>query len=341
VVKIELSEEEKSLLKEYVKTTPLVLIRYKCQALLMRSKGMKLADIGDIVSRNENTVSRWLADFQERRMASIFTGHKDNENASKLTKAQRWQVRETLQKPPSTYALPKAFWDVPTLKTYVEAAFGIVYESTQSYHFLLKFSNLSFKYPNTFDHRRDEASVEKRIEAIRKEIKPFLVDPEWEVFASDEVRIELEALTRRAWLQRGERTIVKVNRERESQNYIGFLNQKSFVCHTYEMPWQNQQQVLKAFELFLKEYPNKRICVVWDNAPFHKGKEIKAALTEGGLLERVHLVALPPYAPDKNPIEHVWNDAKGVIANIQHTTFAETKTAFTGHVNSKKFEYRI
>jgi len=47
------------------------------------------------------------------------------------------------------------------------------------------------------------------------------------VFASDEVRMELEAFTKRAWLKRGERTIVKVDRERIAQSYIGFLNQAS------------------------------------------------------------------------------------------------------------------
>ena len=31
-----------------------------------------------------------------------------------------------------------------------------------------------------------------------------------EAFASDEVRIKLEALTRRAWLKKGEQTILKV-----------------------------------------------------------------------------------------------------------------------------------
>lgn len=341
MIKIELSEEEKTLLKNYVKTTPLLLIRYKCQALLMRSKGMKLADIGDIVSRNENTVSRWLADWEKCRMASIFTGHKDNENAAKLTKEQRKEIREALEKPPSAYTLPKEFWDVPTLKKYVEAKFGVVYESDQSYYFLLKFSNLSFKYPDTFDYRRDDVKIAERIQQIREEIKPFLADPEWEVFASDEVRIELEAQMRRAWLRRGERTIVKVNQKRESQSYIGLLNQKSFACHLYEMPWQNQEEVIEALKKFKKEHPDKKICIVWDNAAFHKGKLLRAELSKGKSLENVHLINFPPYAPDKNPIEHVWNDAKGAVANIQRDTFAETKHAFANHTDGRRFEYQI
>lgn len=302
---------------------------------------MKLGDIGDIVSRKERTITRWIKEWSATRMASIFTGHQSNENASKLTRQQRQEIKDTLAKPPCDEGLSQVFWDVPCLKDYVKARFGAVYESERSYHFLLKFSCLSFKYPDTFDYRRDEAKIEERMIQIRQEITPLLNDPAWEVFASDEVRIELEALTRRAWLRKGERTIVKVNRKREAQSYIGLLNQKNFTCHLYEVPWQNQQEVLKALEVFLAEYPGKKICIVWDNASFHKGKEIKKALKTGNILDRVHLIPLPPYAPDHNPIEHVWNDAKGVIANIQRETLSETKAAFVNRINGRKFTYQI
>jgi transposase len=307
----------------------------------MREKGILLSDISDIVSRSERTITRWIKEWHHCRMASIFTGHEGNGNASKLTDAQRLEIKTILKKPPSEHGLPKAFWDVPTLKEYVDARFGTVYESDRSYHFLLKFSHLSFKYPDTFDRKRDDSAIEQRLTAIRKEIAPLLSKPSWEVFAADEVRIELEACTRRAWLQKGKRTIVKVNRTKEAQNYLGLLNQTSFVCHTYEMPWQNQDEVLKALRSFLDDYPNKKICIVWDNAAFHRGKKIKAALKEGELLDRVHLVSLPPYAPDKNPIEKVWNTAKGEIANIQRDTFSETKSHFVDYISSRKFAYQI
>lgn len=328
-------------MKQYLRTSPLILVRSKAQAVLMREKSMTYQDIGDILSRDRRTVSKWLTDWDEQRMASIFSGHAENDNAAKLTKQQKQEIKEALGKPPSIWDLPKAFWDVPTLKAYTQATFEIVYESERSYHFLLRFSNLSFKYPDAFDRHRDEAKIAVRMDEIRKEIKPFLKDPEWEVFASDEVRIELEALTRRAWLKRGEPTVVKVDRKREAQSFIGFLNQQSFACETYRMAWQDQTEVLKAFREFLKEHPRKKLCVIWDNAAFHKGKEIKKELAKGGLLERVHLIAMPPYAPDENPIEHVWKDAKGAIANVQHDTLAKVVGLFEDHIKSKKFKYQI
>jgi transposase len=177
VVQITLSSEEKQLLKEYFKTTPLILIRLKSQAILLRSKAMKLADIADVLGRNVRTIERWIQDFKQKRLASIFTGHQENENASKLTREQKEAIKEVLGQKPSSYGLPKAFWDVPQLKAYVYARFGSVYESTSSYHFLLEFVNLSFKNPDKFTVRRNEKQIVERMDEIYGEIIQYMEDP--------------------------------------------------------------------------------------------------------------------------------------------------------------------
>ena len=184
-----------------------------------------------------------------------------------------------------------------------------------------------------------EALIDERMRAIAAELAPLLTDNSWEVFASDEVRMDQEAIIRKCWLKKCQRTIIKVDRKKQSQSYIGFLNQKSYQCHLYEMPWQNSDEVLKAMKQFLDKYPDKKICIVWDNAAFHKSKAIRDQLAKGGIMERVHLIAMPPYAPDHNPIEHVWNTAKQHVANIQRDTFEDTKQAFSDFVASRPFRY--
>ncbi len=338
---VSLSNDEENLLKEHFKTSPFILIRNKAQGIAMRAQGLQISQISKALYKDERTIRRWIKDFSEIRMASIFNGHIGNENASKLTRKQKEEAKEALKRLPSEYGIPKEFWNVPHLKSYIEATFGVVYESKQSYHFLLRFCDLSFKYPDTFSYRRNVELIENRMKEIREEIKSYLKDPEWEVFAADEVRMVLEAVTRRAWLRKGERTILKVNQSREYQNYFGALNQKTFKCYVYEVNWQNQEQILLALAKLLNQFPNKRICIVWDNASFHKGKLIREALAEGQLLKRVHLVNLPPYAPDHNPIEHIWNTVKDNLANKQFESFDITKAMFIKEVNSRIFEYQI
>ncbi len=338
---IKLTSEEKKILQDYFKYSPLVLVRLKAHTILLKDASISVFAMSTAMGRDIRSMQRWIKDFLESRISSIFTGHENNQNAAKLTREQKEQVKEILSKPPSEFGLPKEFWDVPQLKEYVQAQFGVVYESVQSYHFLLKFSNLSFKYPATFDLHRNDALVANRLVEIRGEIAPLLKDDNWEVFASDETRMELEALTRRAWLKKGKKTVLKVERRKESQSYIGFLNQKTFNCLVYEMPWQNQEEILKVFETFLAQFPDKKVCIIWDNARFHKGKQIQQALKTGQLLERVHLINLAPYAPDTNPIEHVWKTTKEKLANHQFPTFEDTKQAFKNLISSQTFNYSI
>ena len=140
----------------------------------MRCRDLKLDDASEFLSRDKRTIQRWIINFSETRMASIFSGHENNENAGKLTKEQKKEISETLNKPPSDFGLPKDFWDVPSIKEYIKAEFGTVYESRQSYHFLLKFSNLSFKLPDKFNIRRDEKLINQRVQEIKAEIEKYL-----------------------------------------------------------------------------------------------------------------------------------------------------------------------
>jgi len=341
VTKITLSTEEKDILQRYFETSPIKLIRLKAQAIVMRSSGIKLNDIATAMFRDERTPERWIKDFSEKRIGSIFSGLVGNENAAKLTREQKKEIGKILKEKPSVYGLPKEFWDVPQLKKYVFARFGSVYESERSYHFLLEFGNLSFKYPDRFNVKRDEIKIAERMEEIYGEMMPLLEDPNWEIFCSDETRMQLEAITRKAWIKKGERTVLKVERSDDYQNYLGFLNQRTFACHVFEIAWGRQEEIIRATSEFLKLYPNKKICIIWDNASCHKGVLMRKALAKGGLLERIHLVTLPPYAPDHNPIEHVWNTIKDKLSNKQDETFSETKQKFMMLTNNQKFPYKI
>ena len=338
---ISLTAQESKILADYVRNCSLETVRLRAHALLMRDKRLQTEDISSLVFRSERTVTRWFEEFDKKRLASIFSGQIDNENASKLTRIQKLEIKRVLGTPPDEYGIPKEFWDLPKLKNYIQAEFGVVYESDISYHFLLKFSGLSFKYPEKTSPRRDEDFIKKRIKEIRKETKPFLADPDWIVLASDETRLQLEAEIRKAWLMRGKKTKIKTERSKEHQNYLGFLDQKTGICQIFEIKRGKQRYIIPVLRKLVKNYRNKKVCAVWDNAKFHKGKLLRAALLKGKGLERLHLISFPPYAPEFNPIEHVWQFAKSKIANKDKGDFEKIKQSFQNTISSRNFNYKI
>jgi transposase len=336
-----LTGEEAGILEQHYRKAGTPLVRERAHAILLNHEGRSAPEIASILRRAENTIREWLHAFEVTRLSSIFPKYAGNTNASKLTDEQRDEIKRILGESPSERGLPKEFWTVRTLKTYLEASFGIVYESDRSYHYLLQLSNLSWKLPSMFDIRRDDALVEQRMKEIRRKIRPLLKDDRWEVLVSDESRIVWESEMRRAWLKRGEKTVLKVHRSRDYQNFIGMLNLKNGRPHLYPLPWQNQETVIEGLQKLKVEYPGKRLCLIWDNAKFHKGKMIRSELSREGALENFHLINFPPYAPDTNPQEHIWKDAKESIANTTTDSFDETIALFTKTLLGRTYTYKV
>ena len=80
------------------------------------------------------------------------------------------------------------------------------------------------------------------------------------------------------------------------------------------------------FQLFLKEMssykPNELKVIVLDNGAFHKAKRL---IIPGNIL----LVFLPPYSPELNPAEKIWQQFKRAFTNHLFTTLDEVDNFIT------------
>ncbi|CAM3100467.1 Homeodomain-like domain protein [Propionibacterium acidifaciens] len=173
-----------------------VLVRMKAEAILYASEGVGIGIIAKMVERAERTVQEWLADWQATRMCSVLTGHAGNQNAAKLTRDQKQELKKILAQPPSQTGVRAEFWDVPAIRDAVKTLSDVEYQSDSSYQLLLRFCGLSFKLPDPFDEHRNEKAVTRRMAEVKTQVKALL-DQGWEVYAVGEVRLEHEAWTRR------------------------------------------------------------------------------------------------------------------------------------------------
>lgn len=341
LIPAKLSPCELELLQDWYRYGTSALVRDRAHAILLGHQGLFSPQVAKILYRKEETIRVWLKSFQQSRLSSLFSKHHDNGNASKLTIFQKTQIKQILSQPPSQQGIPKEFWQVKDLKKWVKAEFGVVYESERSYHFLFKLSRFSWKLPDKFDIKRDDQEILKRIEEIRSEIKPYLKSDEWVVLVADETRMMWETEARRAWLKTNEKTIIKVNRSKDYQSFLGSLNLKTRKCHLHSLSWQNQEETIKALTKIKKYYPNKKICLIWDNAAWHKGKLIRQELKKSNSLENFHLINTPPYAPDTNPVELIWRYAKDKVANTTTSSFKQKINNFKLAVIHRKFNYKF
>ena len=139
---------------------------------------------------------------------------------------------------------------------------------------------------------------------------------------------------------KGQRTKLSVDRQKTSQSFFGALSLTSKKVKLYPVEGnQNTEQTILALERLQRETDTGKIAVVPGGARFHHAKMLTGLYEPGRLLERITPVFLPPYAPDHNPVEHVWNAAKNNTANIQRETPEETFDAFASHITGRTFDH--
>ena len=339
-MQVEVTPEETAVLIRWKKRSDNhVLVRMKAEAILYASEGVGIGIIAKMVERAERTVQEWLADWQATRMCSVLTGHAGNQNAAKLTRAQKEELKAILAQPPSQAGVHAEFWDVPAIRDVVKIMFDVEYQSDSSYQLLLRFCGLSLELPDPFDEHRNEKAITRRMTEVKTQVKALL-DAGWEVYTADEVRLEHEAETRRMQPPKGQRTKLSVDRQKTSQSFFGALSLTSKKVKLYPIEGnQNTEQTILALERLQRETETEKIAVVLDNARFHHAKALTGLYEPGQLLERITPIHLPPYAPDHNPAEHVRNTAKNNTATIQHETPEETFGAFASYIAGRTFDY--
>jgi transposase len=89
-----------------------------------------------------------------------------------------------------------------------------------------------------------------------------------------------------------------------------------FSTRTYEDMTVNRERFIEWLKTDLVPHLSVGKVVIMDNAPWHKGIEIKEIIEKTG----AKLLYLPPYSPDLNPIEHAWANLKKFIKKLAHTT---------------------
>jgi transposase len=129
------------------------------------------------------------------------------------------------------------------------------------------------------------------------------------LFFYDEMRFGLISNYRRSWSPVGVRTIWD-NQQQFQNRYlftaISPINGESFSLIGFE---ENNSKCVNIFlEQMEKSYPNKKIVLVFDNAPSHRPKFVR-------LRKNITGVFLPSYSPELNPIERFFGEVRKSTAN--------------------------
>ena len=130
------------------------------------------------------------------------------------------------------------------------------------------------------------------------------------LFCQDESRFGLLPVSSRRITLPGIKPIANIDYTFENLYLYGAVEPITGESFFLEMPWLNSICFQLFIDKFAKTFPETLNILVLDNGRFHQAKSLQ-------LPDNIVLLFLPPYSPELNPIERLWQDIKAKL--FQHT----------------------
>lgn len=261
-------------------------------------------------------IYNWLAAYRAGGWDALKAG-KISGRPKKLSGAQiRWIYQTVVEKSPVQLKFPFALWTRKMIQELIRRRYGIRL-SLASVGRLLAHLGLSCQKPLFRAYQQKPALVKKWLESEYPKIQAMAKREGAEIFFEDESGVRSDFHAGTTWAPKGKTPVIRVTGQRFSLNMISAVSPRG----TMRFMVVRGGVGAKVFIRFLKRLVygrRKPIYLVVDGHPSHRSKLVRTYIESlGGKLK---LFFLPPYSPELNPDELVWNDVKnnGVGRSIIH-----------------------
>ena len=124
----------------------------------------------------------------------------------------------------------------------------------------------------------------------------------------DESRFGLLTIARRCLTIKGVKPLVPYQHKFKNFYLYGAYSPVDGDGYTLEFPYCNTDCFEQYLEYFSLHRPKEFKILLVDNAAFHKAKRLK-------IPDNITLLFQPPYCPELNPAEMIWQHLKKLLAN--------------------------
>ena len=270
--------------------------------------GESAAEVTRSFGLGKTTIFAWLKIAREKGMEALCpkarTGRNRTVSELEEQEIKRWIVGGD----PRQHGFDFGLWTRQIVADLIFEKFGVEL-SPSGVGKILRRLGLTPQKPLRRAYERDEKLVKQWIDEVYPKVKKYAKDKGAEIFWLDEASIRSDDPLQRTWGEKGKTPIVKTSGQRQSINAISALSNKGgFWYHLYTGKFTAD----KCIECFKRFQRNRKtpVLLIIDGHPVHKSNKVKKFVDDQeGKLE---MVFLPPYAPDLNPDELVWNHMKNL-----------------------------
>lgn len=283
-------------------------------------KGRSIRDAVAVLGLSITTGYRVAARFREYGEAGLWDGREGNGSA-KLDADYLGLLNEIVRSRPSDHGWRRPTWTRELLVETMARKTGIrIHVSTMS-RALAKIEARRGKPRPRVRCPWHPAAKTRRLNALRTLVGTL---PRHEALVyEDEVDIHLNPKIGLDWMGKGQQKDVMTPGRNEKRYLAGALDARTGAIHWVEADQKNSWLFMDLLKKLTIVYATARVIhVILDNYGIHSSQVIGVALCH--FARRIRLHFLPPYCPDDNRIERVWQDLHAnVTRNHTRATMCE------------------
>jgi len=274
--------------------------------------GESVTSVMSSIGMSRTVYYSWRNDYKSKGIAGLKRKHGSG-SRPKIGKEYNRQIISMIDKhDPRDYGYEYALWTLDIIKDLIFKKFSINLSRSAICNLLSRLG-VTVQKPLRRSYERDE----KLIEEWRTKTYPKIVKKARkrgaEIFFEDESGFESDTNLGKTWGKRGSTPVVKISGQRQKLNAISMVCPLGkFWFSTYTSRF-NSVLFISHLKMFLRNR-KKPIVLILDGHPVHKSKLVSKLVQD--LKGKLTIEFLPPYAPDLNPDEFVWKDAKDKIKKM-------------------------
>ncbi len=263
-------------------------------------------DVARILGISRVTIYNWLALYRNGGWDALDANKRGGRKPKLNAKSMKWLYKAITNKTPEQYRFPFVLWTSKLVGKLIKERFGIKL-SKASVCRLLNQLGLSAQRPLWRAYQQSPERVEDWIQNEYPAIRARAKREKAEIWFADEAGIRSDAHAGTTWSPKGKTPIVSSTGARFGMNVISAVNPQGkfrFMC----VKGRVNAGVFIDFLKRMIESTDRKVFLIVDGHPSHKAKKVSKFLES--VADRMELFFLPPYSPELNPDEYVWNDLK-------------------------------
>jgi transposase len=295
--------------------------------------GRSTRETADVLKVHPTTVGRVVDRFRRYGEAGLQDGRADN-GEDKLTEGYLQRLHTLVSNSPELYGWRRPTWTRELLvKTLLRLTGVRIHVTTMSRALALIKARRGRPKP-TVGCPWHKAAKTRRLRQLQSLIATL---PRRErIFYEDEVDIHLNPKIGLDWMVQGQQKKVPTPGQNQKRYLAGALDVRTGVVIWVEGERKTSYLFLDLLDRLRREYPEVRcLHLILDNYRIHKSEIVYACLS-GYLAGKVKLHFLPPYCPDNNRIERVWEDLHAeVTRNHRQPNMVKLMEAVRYHLHKR------